>query len=242
MSASSSAGSLAEIGEQSEPAAAPASWTATPLQVERVIAAVLPHSSRDRHIPVVCTVNLEIESSRFLAVACDRYTLGICWAQFEDWGNDDEPPGTLSARVYGDDLRRLFAFLKPRRKERATWTLSADELRVDIDGESASVRTVDVNFFDWRDLLSKRVAQPPSAIPRFGFNPDMLDHFTQTAKIIGGNKPTIWSFGDQPTSPPLVQIGDTFLGLLMPVRVPDDEPELDLGVIGIDVPKAVDEA
>lgn len=231
----------AAVEEAAGPAAS-ATWVATPQQVERVVAAVLPHSARDRHVPVIGTINIEIEGSRFLAVACDRYTLGICWEDLEEWQKDAEPAGQVSACIFGDDLRRLFAFLKPHRKDQATWTLTADELRVEIGPESVAVRTVEVNFFDWRKLLGERAAQSPSAIPHYGFNPAMLDHFTQTAKIVGSHEPTIWSFGDKPSSPPLVRIGDSFVGLLMPVRIPEDQPALDLSVIGVDMPKAVEAA
>lgn len=229
--------------DDSAPAPATTTWVATPQQVEHVIAAVLPHSARDRHIPVIGTISLEIGDGRFLAVACDRYTLGICWADLTDWqGEDAEPPPALSARVYGEDLRRLFSFLKPHRKSPATWTLTEGELRVEIGSESATVRTVEVDFFNWRKVLADRAAQPASAIPHYGFRPEMLEHFTQTAKVIGDHQPTIWHFGDQPTSPPMVQIGDKFVGLLMPCRIPEDQMALDLGVIGIDVPKAVQAA
>lgn len=215
-----------------------ATWTATPQQVEEVIAAVLPHAADDRHLPMITCINLELDGNRLLAAATDRYTLGVCWADLGDWQKDADPVEPISVRIFARDLQRLFAFLRVHRKETANWTLTADKLTVSVDdgSESTSVRTVDVEFPRWRKILTELMAKRTTdVIPSMRFNPAMVDHFTQTAKVLKEPAMT-WHLGGAHTAPPIVQIGERFIGLLMPQRV-DEAPQLDLTVIGIETPK-----
>lgn len=213
-------------------------WNATPKQVETVLRPVLPHAGDDRHLPMLCCLNLEVADGRLLAVATNRYTMGIAWRELSDWAKEPAAQPAHSARVFAADLQRLLAFLKPSRDTGATWTLTDTTLSVTIDnGEQTSIRTVDVEFPTWRKLLADRAVKESVALPQYGINARWLQVFDRSAKAVGEHLPMVWQFGSARDSA-LVSIGEQFLGLLMPVRL-DDVPQLDLSVLGVDAPKAV---
>lgn len=213
-------------------------FTATPQQVERVIAAVFPHAADDRHLPMITCVNLELDGDRFVAVATDRYTMGACWASLTDWSKDAEPVEPISVRIFAADLKRLFAFLRVHRKIAATWELTDTGLTVTTGSESLTVRTVDVEFPRWRKILADLSAKPQTApIPAMRFGGPMVEHFTQSAKVLGEHGMT-WHLGGAHTDAPIVQIGENFVGLLMPQRIPE-ELALDLSPLGIETTPAV---
>lgn len=214
-----------------------ATWTATSQQVERVVAAVLPHASNDRYVPVINCVQLELTGHRFLAVATDRYSLGICRADLSDWHEDAEKVQKTVARLRPDDLKRLFAFLRPRRTDPATWTLSSGSLHVSIDeGDSITVRTVESGDFPaWRSIIEHHTSKAAEPGAPQGFTARIVEHFNATAKALGDDQ-MAWHFAG-PLQPALIRVGPDFLGMIMPRRITDD-PELELGQFGIE-PKAL---
>lgn len=221
-----------------------ATWIATPQEVERVIAAVLPHTTTDEHLPMICCVNLEVtEDGRLIAVATDRYTLGVAWASFTDWMEDAAPTGALAARVFAADLKRLLAFLRPHRKTSAVWTLTDGKLTAAVGEESIAVRTVDVNYTDWRKLLGGLLAKRDgvSGPPVMGLYPRNVAKFLASAKALGVDTgvPMTWHMGPTGLGAPFIRIGEHFVGVLMPVRLADEPPQLDLTALGIEQPAAV---
>lgn len=220
----------------------PATWTATPRDVERIVGAVLPHTGSDGHLPMLTCVRVEVEADRFLAVATDRYTLGVAWSKLTDWQEDAPTDQRSAACIYAGDLRRLFSFLRPHKKTAAVWTLTDKSLTAAIGEESLSVRTVDVDFIQWRPILGKLAdkAAAPTAAPVMRFTPFNVNKFTQSAKALGEDMGQMyWHHGSGAADPPIVRIGENFVGLLMPQRLPDEVPQLDLSAIGIESVKAV---
>lgn len=216
-----------------------ATWTASPQQVERAIGAVLPHASGDQYFPVINNVRLEIEDDRFIALATDRFTMGICRASLSDWTEDAAPVEKVAASLRLDDVKRLFAFLRSQRKDVATWTLTDETLTVRLGDETAlTIRTLQAEGFpNWRKLVagvSERENEPGA---QMAFAPHLVDHFQKSAKALGEISFT-WQF-TSPLKPVIVQIGQDFLGILMPQRIPSDALALDLGAFGIETTKAV---
>lgn len=210
-----------------------ATFTATPQQVQRVVAAVLPHASTDRYLPSINCVQLELDGHRFLAVATDRYSLGICRGDLSEWDDDAEKVENTITRLRPDDLKRLFAFLRPRRSDVATWRLSTDTLRVSIaDGDSLTLRTVqEIDFVNWRSVIETHVRQASEPGAPMGFTASVVDNFNATAKALGEYRMS-WHFAG-PLQPAMIRIGETFLGMIMPRRMTED-PELELGHFGIE--------
>lgn len=216
-----------------------ATWKAKPQDVERLLGSVLPHASNDEYLPMITVVSLEVEADRIIAAATDRYTLGIGWELFSTWDREAEAQEPVKACIYAADIRRLIAFLKAHRKSVATWELSESGLTVSQGGESLTVKTVDVNFVKWRPLFGSRLAASATGVPVMRFSPTMVDHFLQSAKVLGESFGSMtWHFGSLPTDAPFVKIGDRFIGLLMPQRIEESLPALDLSVIGI-TPNAI---
>jgi hypothetical protein len=216
----------------------PITWIATPQDVERPIAAVLPHASTDKYLPAINNVRIELDGERFLAVATDRYSLGICRASLTDWMEDAQPVESTAAHLLLDDVKRLFAFLRPQRKDVATWELGNGTLTVTLgDGTSLTIRTAEAdNFPKWRGLFGQLTERTPEPAEHMAFTPLVIDHFQKTAQVLGGVSVN-WQFVSQ-LKPVIVRIGADFLGILMPCR-PADTPQLSLDAFGIESPKAV---
>jgi hypothetical protein len=216
-----------------------ATWTATPQQVESVIAAVLPHASDDCELPVINNVRVELDGTQFLAVATDRYSLGICRADLTDWKAEAEPVEKITASLGLGDVKRLFAFVRPQRKDKATWELTDDALTVSFqDDTSLTIRTVQVGGFpNWRALVGGVIARAPEPDAQMAFTPRVVDSFQKTAKALG-EVGYSWQFTSA-LKPVIVRIGTDFLGMLMPARIPDDAPPFDPALFGIESAKAV---
>lgn len=211
-------------------------WTATPQQVERVIAAVLPHTESDGYHPVLTCVRIELVDGRFIAVATDRFTLAAAWADLSSWEEDAAGHEAAAACLYATDLRRLFAFLKPHKKSPVGWTLSDKGLTAAIGEESLTLRTVDLDFVNWRPILAKIAAREDGSTgtPVMRFTPRLINSFLQSAKALGEEFGQMhWHFGAGHLDAPLIRIGDNFIGLLMPQRLPDEVPQLDLSALGL---------
>ena len=204
-----------------------------------MLAAVLPHTSTANDLPVLNAVRLELDGDRLLAVASDRYSLAICRASLKQWDENAKPVKGTTAHIRVADVKRLLAFLRPQRKMVATWKLTASQLTVSFaGGSSISVPTSDgENFPQWRALVGPLFDREPEPGARMGFTPRVVEHFHQSAKAVGGLHET-WQF-ISPLKPVIVRIGDDFLGLLMPCRLPDDAPALDPAAFGIETAKEV---
>jgi hypothetical protein len=217
-----------------------ATWTATPQQMEKVLAAVLPHAAADGYLPAISCVRLEATADRLIAAATDRYTIGVAWGLYTDWHDDAEPVEPTEASIFASDIKRLLTFLKPHRKEPAVWALTDQGLSVDVKGESLTVRSVDVQFPKWRTFVGNRAAKQSDPAAAIRFTPKMVDHFTQTAKALGEETTgrMVWRLGTA-IEPALVEfLGANFIGLIMPQRM-EELPALDLSGIGIEGVPAV---
>ena len=214
-------------------------FTATPQQVERVIAAVLPHASDDKTLPGINCVRVELSAHSFLATATDRYSLGVCRAALTDWDDKAKKVKKVVASLRPDDIKRLLAFLRPNRTLPATWTLTTSALSVAVSsGDSITISTAESDGYpDWRALFSGVANREAEPGPEMAFTPRIVDHFHKTAKALG--YPHMhWNFVS-PLKPVIVQIGEEFVGMLMPCRLSDDEKSIDLGAFGIEAPKVV---
>lgn len=212
-------------------------WKATPAAVSRVINAVLAHASTNTDLPVINAVRLELDGDRLLAVATDRYTIAICRASLTDWDDKAKKVKPQAGSLRSADVKRVLDFLKPHRKDVATWKLTDTSLTVTVSGASLTVPTADENFPNWRIVLGSVLDHAPEPGQQMGFTPRIVSHFQRSADALGELAMT-WQFVSL-LKPVIVRIGDEFLGLLMPCRLPDDAPALDPAAFGIATTKAV---
>lgn len=210
------------------------SFTASPRDVASAFATVLPHVGTDAHLPMLTVVHVEISGATMTLAATDRYSVALYRADLEAWAPktkvDADP---ITVNVYARDLRRLFAFAKADRKAPARWTFTDERLSVELDGgDTLSVRTVAVDFVNYRSFLAGLADRPevPSGLANVA--PEQVEKFIRSAYAVReceGERSAplhVWS----PASvlkPLALTVGRRFAGFLMPVRV-EAGLELDL--------------
>lgn len=206
-----------------------ATFIATPQQVEAVIAPVLPFASTDQHLPMITVVNLEFAGCRLLAVATNRFALAANEARLDEWDKTNSPVSdAFTVNLFARDLRRILSFTRSHKKDRSVWEVTRDRLTVTTDGETISVRTVAVDFVDWRAVLGSSKVGAGDSITALGAAPRQLDVFLKAAALIPYAGPLIIHPGQSALSPIVIRIGERFTGLLMPVRLPEELRALDL--------------
>lgn len=209
-------------------------FTAKPRDVERAFATVFPHVGNDAHLPMLTAVHLELSGFELLLSASDRYTVAFYRADLTEWAEKDatvQAAEPLTVNLFARDLRRLFAFSRDHKGQPAEWRLSDAALAVVlVDGSQLSVRTVEVGFPDVRAVIP--TSQPDEVARLLNVGPDKFERFIKSADAVAAIDRTaapmqVWP-GGSPLKPITVTVGSRFVGLLMPVRVPDEDLTLDI--------------
>lgn len=183
-------------------------------ELARVIGNALPFASGDRTVPVIVSVRLEADGETLTAVATDRYTLGADTVPM-----DSEPFAFLLSR---DDAQRLHKVLKDAGSvDNVTLTVDGDTLTVNTGPTVLSFTAQYGEFPKWRSLLpAEDTVEPTDSV---ALNPEFLARFAKVApdsgrkrKGVGAVPMRITFYGKRRV---LVRVGETFYGLIMPVRV-----------------------
>lgn len=178
-------------------------------------------------LPMLEAVRLEFTDGQLIAVATDRFALGVSRVEYRG------PAATVC--VGGSDAKALVKMAR---------TLKRDEKsrQVDVEvgaegaqlafrfstGESMTVRGLDVSFPQWRSLIPTDAARM-GGITGCGYNPALVAKF---AKVRPGEHgagarmvmfPSVTAAGRP--GPTAVRVGEGFIGLLMPIRPDGDEWE-----------------
>lgn len=172
-------------------------------------------ASTDDTIPQITVVRLETFGTNIVAVATDRFVLGVSRADCEG----DSFAATISAH----DVKNVLKIAKTVRRDYTSRHVgidhNADQSTVTFmfnTGESITVNTSDRDFPNWQRLLN--ISSDSSAGVGFiSVNQSKLSVFTG----VRGGKETMRAYVREPNKPIIVTVGDSFVGLLMPVRVPD---------------------
>lgn len=173
---------------------------------------------KDTDLPSINSVRLEATGTHLLAVGTDRFTLGVSSAPYEG------TPFAITLRMPAVNLVLGACKLK---KGAARGLLDFADLRVTPKGTLLHV-TIDETvvtvptfndegwqYPDWRKLLGSPtddVAEVPGTI---GINPEYL---SKLGKI--GRQAKFYLRG--PSKPVMARIGENFVGVVMPIRLPDD--------------------
>lgn len=201
--------------------ARPGIGTLTPADLIRALDAVIPHASTDAMLPMLCAVKIETEADgkRLTFAASDRYTLGTYSI---DWNG-----GAVDELLPLADAKELLRFAKAAdkvvRSLPGALTLDVSSGQVanvsDVTGRKATYLLGDREFVKWRAIMpSADYGDDQTArVGVFGLNPAYLARF---AKAAGKGESIRLQLGASAVKPVRVTVGD-FVGLIMPVRLPD---------------------
>jgi hypothetical protein len=193
--------------------------TVASCDLRRVLRDVLPFTGRDENV-ALDSVCLEASGGTFSATATDRYTLGhsraTCTGEFGQ--------RAVITRHAARAIKRMLpcgptphAF-----DQKVALSVEGNALRLrtgTADSRSELNLLVPlslVTFPEYTAILTKFTDDTPGR--PLGFTPHFLARF---AKIGERYERPLRVFTHDPTSPVFVEVGDTFVGVTMPVRLPE---------------------
>lgn len=177
--------------------------------------AVLPHAGTDETLPILCAVNLTVRDGQLMLAATDRFTLGT-YRLIEVEGD-----AAFDVMLHRRDVADLVAFAKKADKRMPlTLEFGDRELTVsDLEGRKATYTLLDGEFVRWWAVLPER----DSGKTVVGINPVNI---ARLAKATDPKHPEhIRMEVGLPHKPLRVEVGERFVGVIMPVRLPDATPE-----------------
>lgn len=162
-------------------------------------------------LPVLNSVRLEATGTHLLAIASDRFVMGVSSARYEG------RPFAITLPMAGVKLVlgacKLQVGWKPEVDLRVT--PKGTLLHVTIAETVVTVPTFqEFPYPDWRKLLSES-NEATEAVGAVGLNPQYLAKF---GKI--GTKGSFYL--QSPSRPVKVRVGETFVGLIMPLHLRDE--------------------
>lgn len=168
-------------------------------------------AGHSRDLPSLHAVRLESTVTELLAVGCDRFSLGVARAPLESirW----------EVNLDLSDVRTILTLCREHKGEKVRLARTATGLRFSFGTRRGTDLTVSDNgllYPQWRPLIPATVEAAESNTPVMGFSPARLAKFARV-KSSTGDMRLLW----QPHKPLGVRIGDNFVGILMPYRLPE---------------------
>jgi hypothetical protein len=211
----------------------------------RALSDALPFVCTDTCLPQITVVRIETSDGTLSATATDRYTLGHSRAACT---GDLPAPFSLPTAA----ARQVIRLFKPPRRipfgpgprvavdyNPDTWIATFSPAREDGPalfaehadiGHEVRVKTRDEKYPEYHKLIDRAPAAAEHTGAAYGLNPWLLARFD---KVTGtpGMPMRVWM--GRRTKPVVVQIGDTFVGIIMPVRLPEyadaEQPTIPFG-------------
>lgn len=176
-------------------------------------AAIFAASSPD--IPLINAVHLEARGTSLVAIATDRFMLGASKTEL------DEPEGSFSVALRLKQVRSIIQIAGAGRQCFSSVAVTADDKQVSIAFSSGETLTMGVEVDPgqhrgWLKLLESTPGDGPAKA--MAVNPQYMAKF---ARVQGGRAQMRMHFFGH-ARPIRVSVGDSFVGLIMPVRMPDD--------------------
>lgn len=187
-----------------------------------VMSDALAFAGTDATIPAINGIRLETVQRGaivdVIAVATDRFTLGVSRAD----GSGDILPGF---NLTASDAKNVVRIAKTvaRMQSYRTVDVETDDYTQNVvftfsSGESVTVRKPDYEFPRWRQLFPADDAGMSDDVSGIGYTPEYLAKFGKVA----ASKRNPMRFFPRVSKPGVVMIGDDFMGIIMPVRIPGD--------------------
>jgi hypothetical protein len=179
--------------------------------------------SKDATFPALGVVRLETRGGNIIAVATDRYTLGVSRADYAG----EEFTANLGASTVDNLLR-----IAKTASRAASWRTVDIEIPEHVregeaktvafifsTGEQLTVTCDDSQFPAWRQILpDERIYASNEVSAVAGYTASRLAQF---AKVSGADKMRLFHRGLN--KPAVVKIGDDFVGLVMQSRIDQAE-------------------
>lgn len=176
-------------------------------------AALFAHSSPD--IPVVNAVHVEARGGQLVAVATDRFVLGASKTELDE-------PGQFLAALSLRQVKTITQLAGAGKQCFSTVVIDADDKQVKVAFSSGETLTLPAEVergahTAWLKLLDSVPDCEPSKA--MDVNPQLVAKF---ARLQGAraSRMRMHFFGH--AKPIRVSVGDSFVGLVMPVRMPDE--------------------
>ncbi|OBB49667.1 hypothetical protein [Mycolicibacterium fortuitum] len=174
-------------------------------------AALFAHSSPD--IPVINAVHVEARGGDLVAVATDRFVLGASKTELDE-------PGQFLAVLPLRQVKTITQLAGAGKQCFSTVAIDADDKQVRVAFSSGETLTLPSEVERgahraWMGLLKSSASDEPSKA--MDLNPQLVAKF---ARVSGATRMRMHFFGH--AKPIRVSVGDSFVGLVMPVRMPDD--------------------
>ncbi|GAA4680130.1 hypothetical protein GCM10023226_16650 [Nocardioides nanhaiensis] len=185
------------------------------------MAPVLKTIGKDAMLPVLCHARLEVAGSHALLTATDRFAASLSRVRFDH----DDARAAVTVHVHRDALTRVLAvFRRPRGRVDPELAVTVTHGRVRFEGMGLAVDVETAGFANFPDVRSL-FRQALDTGPAFG-GPMRVD-FARLAEFrIAHTRnltTTVAQVPGGPGKPYVVRMGDDYLGLLMPRRLPDTE-------------------
>lgn len=183
-------------------------------ELVRILKEASLFASTNDTIPVINAVHLEARDQELIAVATDRFVLGASKTEI------DENTGPFVAALPLRQVKTIVQLAGGGRQAFSKVTLDANDKQIRVAFSSGETLTL-ANELEagahraWVKLLKSSTDDEPSKA--MDLNPQLLAKF---ARVSGATRMRLHFFGY--VKPIRVTIGDSFVGLVMPVRMPDD--------------------
>lgn len=205
------------------------------VDLHRVLSDASIFASHDATLPMLNTVHIEFAGKLMLAVATDKFRLGV--SKIGPVDNTLNSGGSIDGEAVFNltlhdvtSLIKLAKTLKRDERTRVVWiNQNADSsVTFNFDDVSMDVKPADVEFPKWRQLFPDSGSQTARAATAF-----TADYLASFGKVNGGDSHRIVMYShddvhgfdpetEKHQKPTTFTIGDNFVGLLMPVKLADN--------------------
>lgn len=177
-------------------------------------------------LPFLEAVRLEFGDGQLVAAATDRFVVGVSRVEYAG--------ESFTVVVSAREAKALAKMAKTttRSRQASRWVEIVAEGRDVLfqfsTGESMTVRALDVELPNWRNLIP-RDAHLMGGIVGMGYHPSLVARFTKVRLDEQGPGTSMVLFASVTSSgkpgPTVVHIGENFVGVLMPQRPSGDRWE-----------------
>jgi hypothetical protein len=164
-------------------------------------------------LPVLASVRLELDGDTLTAVATDRYRLHFDTAACKAPQADTK----AGALIRATDAATVAKMTKGAAEVFVTF--GSGSVNVQTANGSATLTHVEGEFPKWRGLLPDPAA-PCELAGVFGLNPQNLAPLAKVDTGESGKPRTMRVKATSPTRVFRIEIGETFVALIQPVRIP----------------------